>query len=257
MIWVVKKSKLCVAIILIAILVVGIIGGLQLKKAISINASVKEARKLPIYNVGTEENNVSISFDAAWGSEKTLKILHILDTYEVKATFFLVGFWVDEHPELVSEIKNRGHLIGNHSTNHPHFNKLSTDEKIMEIDTCGKKIEEVTGQYPEYFRAPFGEYDNDMMTILEEKKIYGIQWSVDSLDWKGIEGKVIADRVLGKVNKGDIILCHNDSEHILEALPLIILGVKNKGLKFVSIDQLILKENYTINNNGTQIQNAK
>ncbi|MFA6866560.1 MAG: polysaccharide deacetylase family protein [Clostridia bacterium] len=257
MIWVIKKSKLCVVIILIAVLVVGIIGALQLSKATSFNASVKDLKKVPIYNVETEKNDVAISFDAAWGADKTLKILDILDTYEMKATFFLVGFWVDEYPDLVIEIKNRGHNIGNHSTNHPHFNKLSATEKEMEIETTAKKIEELTGEYPQFFRAPFGEYNDELMSILEAKKTYGIQWSVDSLDWKGIEGKVIADRVLKKVKKGDIILCHNNSEHILEALPIIILGVKNKGLNFVGLDQLVIKENYYINNNGTQIYKAE
>lgn len=255
MIWVIKKSRLCVAVILIAVLAVGIIGAIQVSQAASIYAATKETKKIPIYNVATEDNKVAISFDAAWGADKTMKILEILDTYEMKATFFLVGFWVDEYPELVAEINKRGHTLGNHSTNHPHFNKLSVEEKILEVETTAKKIENLTGVYPKYFRAPFGEYNNELMTILEERNIYGIQWSVDSLDWKGERGKAIAERVINKTDRGDIILCHNNSDYILDALPLIVLGIKNKGLQFVTLDELVIKENYTINNNGTQIAN--
>ena len=82
-----------------------------------------------------------------------------------------------------------------------------------------------------------------------------VQWSVDSLDWKGLSAAQIADRVLAKVTDGSIILCHNNSDHIVEALPLILIGLENKGYKPVTMSELVYTENYSIDNNGIQYLN--
>ena len=84
------------------------------------------SRPLPVYNVSTEEKKVAISFDAAWGEEKTDEILKILEDHNVKTTFFLVGYWVDKYPDRVKQIYDAGHEIGNHSNTHPHMSELSS-----------------------------------------------------------------------------------------------------------------------------------
>ena len=247
---VLKKSRIVIALLAIGLVVCTSVLAWYFVKT-DVSAEGKE-KKIPVYSVETQEKKVAISFDAAWGSDKTLKILDILDEYNAKATFFLVGFWIDSFPELVKEIADRGHLIGNHSKNHPHFNSLSKEEMRNEIRYVSDKVKELTGQDVIYFRAPFGEYNNTLMTVLEEEKMTGVQWSVDSLDWKGLSGGQIADRILSKVKNGSIILCHNNSDHILEALPLIFMGLDNKKLISVRMDELVLTENYYIDNNGTQ-----
>ena len=102
-------------------------------------------KELPIYSVETNEKKVAISFDAAWGNEYTSFILDTLDKYNIKSTFFLVGFWVDKYPEDVKEIAKRGHDVGNHSTTHPNMSQLSKEKIIEELRTTGDKIEELTG----------------------------------------------------------------------------------------------------------------
>lgn len=247
MILVVKKTAVVVAIILIAVLVIGAVFAVEGTKT-----AMAVKKLVPIYGVDTDSNKVAISFDAAWGSDKTLDILDTLDKFSVKATFFLVGFWVDEYPELVKEIHARGHLIGNHSTNHPHFNKLSAEEMQLEVTTTAEKITNLTGEEVKFFRAPFGEYNDTLINYLDNSGIKCIQWTVDTLDWKGIQGKEIADRVLKNAKSGSIILCHNNSDHILDALPVILLGLQNKGLSFVRMDELVLNDEYFIDNNGIQ-----
>lgn len=247
---VLKKTR-----IVLTLLIIGIVACASVLVWYCVSNRAESAgkeKKLPVYSVETDENVAAISFDAAWGGDKTLKILDILDEYEVKATFFLVGFWIDAFPELVKEIHNRGHLIGNHSANHPHFNTLSKEEMRKEILTVSEKVKELTGQEVIYFRAPFGEYNNTLMEVLEEEKMTGVQWNVDSLDWKGLSGGQIADRILPKAKKGSIILCHNNSDHILDALPPVLLGLKNKNILCVRMDELVLTENYYLDNNGTQ-----
>lgn len=250
---VLKKSRVVIALTLVALIAcASVLTWYGITTAQTVNAESGNKRKIPVYNVDTEENVVALSFDAAWGGDKTLKILDILDEYGVKATFFLVGFWIDAFPELVKEIADRGHLIGNHSANHPHFNKLGEAEMEKEISEVSDKVEELTGQTVTYFRAPFGEYNDTLMTVLEKKNMTGVQWDVDSLDWKGLSGGQIADRILPKAKNGSIVLCHNNSDHILDALPIVLLGLKNKGLRCVRMDELVLTEDYYVDNNGTQ-----
>lgn len=249
---VIKKSKIIIVAVLIAMIVVSVVLTFEGVHVASANA---EKKLVPIYAVDTADKYVALSFDAAWGGDKTAKILDLLDTYEVKATFFLVGFWIDKYPDLVKEIASRGHLIANHSTNHPHFNKLSAEEMRLEIGNTNNKLLELTGSGAKYFRAPFGEYNNTMIGILKDLEMQCIQWDVDSLDWKGISAKEIAERILTRVKCGSIILCHNNSDYIVEALPLVLLGLKSKGLTSVRMDELVYNSNYYIDNNGIQHSN--
>lgn len=255
MIIVIKKYKLIIAIVLIIAIITGI--AIAVKVNSSQEASAKPTKLLPVYSVDCPDNKVALSFDAAWGSDKTMQILEYLDTYNVKATFFLVGFWVDKYPEMVKEIDKRGHLIGNHSNTHAHFNTLNYDQMLLEIEATSKKIKDITGKDVTYFRAPFGEYNNTQISLLNEKGIKGVQWDVDSLDWKGITSRQITTNILSKVKKGSIILCHNNSDHIVEALPLVLLGLQNKNLTSVRMDELIIQKDYYIDNNGVQHSNAQ
>ena len=137
-------------------------------------------RELPIYCVDTTENKVALSFDAAWGDEFTEGILDILDTYDVKATFFLVDFWSKEFPEDVKMIAERGHDIGNHSTTHPDMANLSEEEIAQELNTSADTIESLTGKRPVLFRPPYGSYSDRLINTAESLGYQTIQWSVDA-----------------------------------------------------------------------------
>ena len=112
-------------------------------------------RQLPIYCVQKDYKVLSISFDAAWGNEDTQQLIDILAKYNVKATFFVVGEWVDKYPESVKALHDAGHEIMNHSNDHAHFNSLSADEIIADLNACNDKIEAVTGVRPILFRCPY------------------------------------------------------------------------------------------------------
>lgn len=245
----VKKSRITAAVVLLVVVATGAV--MTVRGAKAADTSARE-RLLPIYGVETEANAVGLSFDAAWGGDKTAGILDLLDRYGMKATFFLVGFWIDEYPDLVKEIHRRGHLVANHSTNHPHFASLSKEKMRLEVDAAAEKIKALVGEDVKFFRAPYGEYNNALLEVLQERDCKCIQWTEDSLDWKGLSGAAIAERVLKTVKKGSIILCHNNSDHILDGLPLLLLGLKNKGLTSVRMDELVIKDDYYIDNNGIQ-----
>jgi len=242
-----KKSVIIAAILIIVIAALSALIGSQLSVAAA------NAKMVPIYCVDKAEKKVALTFDAAWGADKTSRIMDELEKYGYKGTFFLVGFWIDKYPEVAKEIHDRGHLIGNHSTNHLHMSKLSEKQIAEEISITSNKIEAITGYRPKYFRAPFGEYNNKLLTYAEANGIQVIQWDVDTLDWKGLSAGEIADRVNAKATEGSIILCHNNSDHIVEALPMILMGLKNKGFTQVRLDELVYADNYIIDPGGKQI----
>lgn len=209
-------------------------------------------RLVPVYCVDTSADKCAISFDAAWGADKTRKIMDVCDSYGVKATFFLVGFWVDRYPEVVKEIAERGFEIGTHSDTHPHMSKLSAKQIADELTVSSRKIFDIIDKPVTLFRPPFGDYNNTLLSVADEQGLISVQWSVDSLDWKGLSATQIAERVQ-KAKRGDIILCHNNSDHIVEALPLILEAMKLKGLTVVPVGELVYHSNYYIDATGKQI----
>ena len=217
----------------------------------------KTSRKIPVYSVSMAEDDkvIALTFDAAWGADKTLKIIEILKEYDANATFFLVGFWIDKYPEETKAIASAGFDIGNHSENHLNMPRLSREKIVEEIQSVNKKVYDLTGKTPTYFRAPFGDYDNSLMTALEDLGMVGVQWSIDSLDWKGLSAKDIVARIVPKAKSGDIVLFHNNSDHVLDALPLVLEALKNKGFKFVALSQMVLTDNYTVDSQGVQRKN--
>jgi len=247
-----KSLLVGVALILVAILLSINVNGTSL-------ASVyfgHSLRKIPIYNVKTSEKKVAISFDAAWGADKTEKIMEILKEYNANATFFLVGFWVENYSEITKKIAENGFEIGTHSNTHPDMTKLSAEQMKLELETSINTIENVTGKRVDLFRAPFGAYNDTLINTCEELNLATIQWDVDSLDWKGISAVDITTRILNKVYNGSIILCHNNSDHILDALPMTLDRLIKRGYKICSVGEIIYRENFTINHAGTQIKNA-
>jgi len=212
-------------------------------------------KELPIYSVETDEKKIALTFDAAWGDDYTLGILDILDRYKIKGTFFLVGFWVDKFPDDVKEIHERGHEIGNHSTNHPYMTQISDDEIVKELEVTSDKIEKLTGKRPVLFRPPFGDYNDRVINLCRENGYYVIQWDVDSLDWKELGVQPVVDRVTRNVRNGSIVLFHNNAKYILEYLPIIIERLQNEGYEFVTVSELIYKDNFSIDNTGRQILN--
>lgn len=210
------------------------------------------ACKTPIYSVARDDDVLAISFDAAWGSEYTRTILDILDEYGIKTTFFVVKFWVEEHPEMAREIVNRGHEIGNHSATHPEMGGLSPAAIEEEMMSTHNAIKEVTGFEAKLFRPPFGHYSAKMLESIARLGYYAIQWDVDSLDWKERGAEEIISRVGDKAEKGSIVLFHNNAKYITTALPRVLDAFRERNLKVVPISQLIYLEDYTIDHEGKQ-----
>lgn len=218
-----------------------------------VETSSNSVATLPIYNVQTEEKKIAFTMNCAWSAEDIEDIVETLKNNEVKITFFMVGDWVDKNPEAVKKIHEAGHEIGNHSNTHPHVTKLTYEQNLEEIEKCSQKIKQLTGQKPTLYRAPYGEYNEDVVKVSFENGYYPIQWNKDTLDYQALTGEQMWKRIGNNLQNGDIILSHNGTSHTADSLDMLIKNIKEKGFEIVKVSDLIYKENYDINHNGTQI----
>lgn len=198
---------------------------------------------------------ISISFDAAWGADDTIQILDILDKYNIKTTFFMTGGWVESYPDMVKEIYSRGHDLGNHSQNHKQMSKLNAEQQKEEIMKVSAAVKELTGYDMFLFRPPYGDYNNTLINTVYSCNYYPIQWSVDSLDWKdyGVESIIKTVTKHKKLANGAIVLMHNGAKFTAQALEDVIKGLQEQGYTIIPISQLIIRENFHMDANGTQI----
>lgn len=156
-----------------------------------------EEKLLPIYCVERGDNKIAITFDCAWGNSNTDELLKILADANAKATFFVTGEFCDNYPEDVKKFYDAGHSVQNHSDAHPHVEGMNINDLIADTRECSRKIKMITGVEPTLYRAPYGEYDNTVMSTVEGMGLKVIQWSVEAIDRDGKE-------IFRNTNKGEL-----------------------------------------------------
>lgn len=244
-----RKKMVAILLILVFIVTAATVGFKGYTVATTLNN-----KKLPIYCVETEKNYVCLTFDAAWGNEDTQDLIDILKKYNAKATFFIVGEWVDKYPESVKALSKAGHSIQNHSDTHANLSNLSREDVLKEIKECNEKVEKITGKCPTLIRPPYGDYNNQLIECATNEKMHTIQWDVDSLDWKDKSAEEISKKVTSKVTNGSIVLFHNAALNTPKALPEILEKLQKENYKFVTVENLIYKDNFKIDHTGKQIK---
>lgn len=246
-------KKKGILIILLAILVFGFYS-YPAKEAFSMK------KELPIYSVQCENKEVSLTFDINWADKEYLyDILKVLKKNDVKATFFIMGGWVNyskDNEEKLKAIFQDGHEIGNHSYIHPMFTNISEERMISEIKKTEDTIYEKIGFRTKLFRCPSGAYNDKVVNIVKKLGYYCIQWDVDSVDWKNGNANDEYERVVKKAKDGSIILFHNNAKNTPENLQRIIETLKTKGFQIKTVGEIIHKDNYYIDNDGKQIKNS-
>ena len=256
MFFIVSKQKIYTYFIsIIMVVLLFCISGTFVNKKEAIATASTNEKFLPIYKVETEENKIALTMNCAWNADDIDKILEILEKNNVKITFFMVGDWIEKYSEAVKKIYDAGHEIGTHSDTHPHVNNLSYEQNIDELEKSNDKIENIIGSRTNLYRTPYGEYNQTVIKAAQDTGYYTIQWNLDTLDYTGLTGESMWNRIKDKIHAGDIILMHNGTEHTADSLDAIIKKIKEKNLEVVKISELIYKENYTIDVNGTQKRN--
>ncbi len=218
-------------------------------------SSASATKQLPIYSVQTDKKQVAITFDAAWTNQDTDELIRVLKKHNATATFFIVGDWAEKFPESVKAFYDAGHTIANHSDTHKAFSKSSRAEIKNEITECNNKLEKITGQKVTLLRAPSGDYTQESLEVATSLGMYTIQWNCDSLDYMKLPVEEIANRVVKGATNGSIILFHNGVENTAEALDKALTTLSEQGYSFVSVENLIYKDNYYLDHTGKQHKN--
>lgn len=193
---------------------------------------------------------IALTFDDGPDAHYTPLVLDVLREKDVRATFFCVGRHVEENPELARRIVEEGHEIGNHSQSHRNMWRMPTDAVQTEIDLGEAAILAATGRVPVGFRPPRGLYNQAVLDWLAVKKQPLILWSLSSQDWAEMSSRTIVNRVVGNVGNGDILLFHDsgdlfgdvggDRAGTIQALPVIIDELKQRGFLFVTITEMMI-----------------
>jgi peptidoglycan/xylan/chitin deacetylase (PgdA/CDA1 family) len=207
-------------------------------------------RKMPIYNVDTEEKCVALTFDAAFGADKTEEILKILERNAAAATFFLAGFWVDTHIDTVKKIDALNFEIGTSGQTYSLMDRLSFQNQTEELIQSGKKIFDLVGKNITVFRPPYDSYNDSLIAACAGLDIRAVEFDI-GLDQKGSAFELIA-RVLNGAKNGSIIAFHTNSDNIETALPLVILGLRVRGFAIKRLGDMIYKDNYYVDSAGVQ-----
>ena len=195
----------------------------------------------------TGQRAVTLTFDDGPHPVHTERILRILSRHQVPAAFFPLGRHVERYPELVRETARQGHLIGNHTYGHRHLVFLSRRAVREELIRCSGLIDEITGQKPVFFRPPRGLLGWNALREATRLGMRTVLWTCSSRDWTRPGVTAIARRVLSGSRRGSIILLHDakyddleeDRDQTVRALPLIIRGLRRRGYRFVSLDDLL------------------
>ncbi len=192
------------------------------------------------HNYNISENHISITFDDGPNPDFTPKILKLLKDKNAKATFFLVGKKVAQHPKIVQRILEEGHSIGNHSYSHSNgFGFFSTDKIVSELKETNTIINKLTGKEMKLFRPPFGVTNPNIKKALKVTKHHSIGWSKRSLDTAILSEETVYNRVTADLRKGDIILFHDNSKKTMVVLERLLLFLESHKLKTVPVEQLL------------------
>ena len=183
---------------------------------------------------------IAMTFDDGPSATLTPKLLDILAAHHIKATFFVIGENVAQHPEIVARAAREGHEIGNHSWSHPNLAKMSDAGVRNQLQRTDDAIKSATGGHPTFLRPPYGSItEREKRWIHDEFGYRIILWDVDPYDWKRPGPAIVRNRILKETRPGSIVLSHDIHPGTIEAMPSTFDELQAKGLKFVTVSELI------------------
>ncbi len=207
-----------------------------------------------------EPGGVALTFDDGPHPEYTPRVLETLNRFRAKASFFVIGRYLERYGNLAAAASRAGHLVANHSFHHFRaMSFFSTGEIRREIFQCQEELEKWVGYRPRFYRQPAGFRNPRIFGILKEMGMSLVGWQTHALDTVVKDPNAIAERILKTCRPGGVLLLHDgwdrdgekDRTPTLEALPLILQGLRNRGLEFYTLDRLLgmSKEAQGVRNN--------
>lgn len=187
--------------------------------------------------VKDELPKIALTFDDGPNAQYTPLLLDGLRERDVCATFFLIGENIEGNEEILQQMQQDGHLIGNHTWDHVQLDKVPAQQARLEIEKTNNRIYEITGIYPSYVRPPFGAWIKDMELSVAMLPVF---WDVDTLDWKTQNIDSILSIAQSEVHDGSIILMHDGYQTSVDAALKIVDLFTKKGYLFVTADELLI-----------------
>ena len=236
-----KKYMLLLSVICVVLTVTAVGMGISGRGGTSrevVTVAEEKDKTEPEAAEGYEEaRKVALTFDDGPRAGSTDVLLDGLKERGVKVTFFVIGIYAEKNPDLVKRIDDEGHLIGNHTYNHVDIARMDDKSAIKEIEMNSDLIESITGKPLEFVRPPFGVWQENLE---QELNVIPVMWTVDPLDWTTENVDEIVNRVVTKVEDGDIILLHDCYKTSVKAALRIIDILSAEGYEFVTVDELLL-----------------
>lgn len=181
-----------------------------------------------------EKPMIAITFDDGPGKH-TMRLLKVLEKYQVKATFFLVGESISKYPDAVKQMAKQGCEIGNHTQSHKNLTKVKAKGIRTQLGGTDKKVQDLTGKRPTLIRPPYGAVNATLRKTADRPLVF---WSMDTLDWKKKDAKKVANYIMKHVEDGEVILVHDIHKTTVDAMEKVIPQLLKKGYQLVTVSEL-------------------
>ena len=242
--WIIGKKGL--AILCGCILLLITLGAMGARKiAVDVSAQLKT---LPIYSVETEnqEKKLALGINCAWGNEDIPAILKILEEEKIKATFFVVGHFLESAPDIVKRMTEEGHAVGNHTYHHPDMSSISELASFQkEIDDVASLYQSITGkEMIKYYRPPQGKYSTENLKMAKELGYNTFFWSLAYVDWiqdQQPTKEAAFDKLLKRIHPGAVVLLHSTSSTNAQILDELLTKWEEMGYHFAPLSELAEK----------------
>jgi peptidoglycan/xylan/chitin deacetylase (PgdA/CDA1 family) len=186
---------------------------------------------------------IALTYDDGPNDPHTLRLLEVLAKHDVRATFFMIGRYVQSRPDIVREVVKAGHIVGNHTFSHPNLIFASASETRVQLQNCDKALTDAIGEHSRLFRPPFGGRRPRTLRIARELELEPVMWNVTGWDWNAPPAEEIERKVAKQVRGGDVILLHDggnkqfgaDRSQSVIATDRLIARYKAQGYEFVEL----------------------
>ena len=194
---------------------------------------------------GTKQ--IALTYDDGPNDPHTMRLLEVLAKHNVRATFFMIGRYVQQRPDIAREVANAGHVVGNHTFTHPLLILKSAGETSQELRDCRSTIQDTVGEHSNLFRPPFGGRRPATLRVARELGLEPVMWNVTGYDWNIPPAAIIEQKVAKQMRGGDVILLHDgghkqmgaDRSQTVLATDHLITRYRSKGYAFVTIPEMM------------------
>lgn len=234
-------KKYCILLLFVNLLCLGILifqkSGGQLPAGVFTDIRSGSSQDEIYIEEEKEKPKIAITFDDGPNPEWTPVLLEGLKERGVKASFFVIGEKAEKYSEIIQNMYEEGHLIGNHTYSHVQLTAISKEEACEEITKTCQVLHDITGEYPVYIRPPYGSWDEQLECGIN---LLPVKWNIDTLDWTTSNTANIVSKAVNGAKENGVILLHDNYETSVEAALQIIDRLQEQGYEFVTVDEILL-----------------